>query len=297
MNKKEKYFSVMIISGGGMRQIQVPRILVTGSICLAAFIFLLLLDYGHLRLQETDRASLEEKLQFQELQLKFFEEEIESMGETVSRMENMEHRLRIMAGLEEEDASSPTMAMGPLEDGSDVSNFNNADGKRKFPNTREALAKLGDKTSSGEEKLHKLHSYFASQKTRLAATPSIWPSRGWVTSLFGPRTHPFTGLREMHKGIDMANRIGTPIRVPADGRVVKIYWDKGYGKILTINHGYGIKTRYAHCSEIVVKKGQRVKRGEIIAKIGNTGKSTGPHLHYEVMLHGVQVNPQKYILN
>jgi murein DD-endopeptidase MepM/ murein hydrolase activator NlpD len=131
----------------------------------------------------------------------------------------------------------------------------------------------------------------------LAATPSIRPVEGWVTSRFGYRKSPFTNRKEFHKGLDIATRNGTPIIAPADGMVTYTGGKGLMGNMMTINHGYGMLTRYGHLHKFLKKKGEKVQRGETIALVGNTGKSTGPHLHYEVHLNGVPVNPEKYILN
>jgi murein DD-endopeptidase MepM/ murein hydrolase activator NlpD len=141
-----------------------------------------------------------------------------------------------------------------------------------------------------------LDEFFKSQKSLLSSTPSIWPTRGWVTSSFGFRKSPFTGLREKHDGWDIGARLGSNVRVTADGIVVVAGREHGYGKLVEIDHGYGIVTRYGHNSKNIVKVGDRVQRGQKIALVGNTGRSTGPHLHYEVRLHGVPVNPKNYIL-
>jgi murein DD-endopeptidase MepM/ murein hydrolase activator NlpD len=99
-----------------------------------------------------------------------------------------------------------------------------------------------------------------------------------------------------HRGLDIAADIGTPIRSPATGIVTAATVDSGYGKVITVDHGHGIVTRYGHCSQMYVKAGQKVRRGDVIGAVGNTGRSTGPHLHYEVRLQGVPVNPERYIL-
>lgn len=132
--------------------------------------------------------------------------------------------------------------------------------------------------------------------TRREHTPSIIPVNGLFTSGFGKRIDPFTGRLSFHPGIDLAAPIGTPVYAPAAGRVRKITWLKGYGLTLEIDHGYGVVTRYAHLARVSVKLGQRVKRGDIIAYVGNTGRSTGPHLHYEVIVYGKHVNPWRYII-
>ena len=108
---------------------------------------------------------------------------------------------------------------------------------------------------------------------------------------------PFTGYKQMHRGIDIANHTGTPIIATADGVVKATQSSAGMGKFVVINHGYGFQTRYGHLSQIKVKAGQHVKRGDVIALMGSTGYSTGPHLHYEVIRNGNFLNPAKYILN
>jgi murein DD-endopeptidase MepM/ murein hydrolase activator NlpD len=130
-----------------------------------------------------------------------------------------------------------------------------------------------------------------------ASTPSIRPVRGWLASGFGKRLSPFTGTIVMHKGIDLATYHGTPIVSPADGRVESVGHDSGLGQLVVLDHGYGVRTLYGHLSKSYVRYGQRVKRGDVIAAVGSTGLSTGPHLHYEIRMNGQAVNPLRYILD
>jgi len=135
------------------------------------------------------------------------------------------------------------------------------------------------------------------QIDHLAATPSIRPAAGWVTSRFGKRTSPFTGRPEFHPALDIAGELDTPILATGNG-IVSFSGKKWLlGNTIIIDHGYGMITRYAHCEKLLKKQGDTVKRGDIIAHMGNTGRSTGPHVHYEVRLNGVPVNPERYILN
>ncbi len=131
----------------------------------------------------------------------------------------------------------------------------------------------------------------------LSATPSIKPTRGWFTSKFGYRISPFTGKPVMHNGLDVAAAPGSPIYSPADGVVSFAGYDPGYGKLVSVDHGYGVVTRYGHTSQIYVEVGQKVKRRDVIAAVGTTGRSTGPHLHYEVRINDVPVDPANYILD
>ncbi|SDE50874.1 hypothetical protein SPACI_017690 [Sporomusa acidovorans DSM 3132] len=131
---------------------------------------------------------------------------------------------------------------------------------------------------------------------KLATTPSIWPTSGEVTSGFGWRSSPWGDGSEMHPGIDIANSIGSPIFATADGVVVQSGWAGGYGNIVHIDHGNGIETIYGHNSRVSVSVGQSVKKGQIIAYSGNTGRSTGPHAHYEVRVNGTAVDPIRFLV-
>ena len=131
----------------------------------------------------------------------------------------------------------------------------------------------------------------------MVSTPTIWPVRGWVSSKFGFRTSPFSGRRVFHEGLDIAARYGLPVRATAKGIVVFAGEKAGYGNIVTIDHGYGYMTRYGHNSSLTVKVGDKVEKGDVIAKVGSTGRSTGPHVHYEVLVNGIPVNPQKFIID
>ena len=118
-----------------------------------------------------------------------------------------------------------------------------------------------------------------------------------VISKFGMRNDPFTGYRRMHRGVDISGPIGTPIVAPSDGVIKTVTRNNDFGKMIAIDHGYGFKTRYGHLSQINVKRGQQVKRGDVIGLMGTTGYSTGSHLHYEVIRNGKFLNPQDFILN
>lgn len=158
----------------------------------------------------------------------------------------------------------------------------------------DALIRRADILSkSVGEAYDSLHSH----QTRFAATPSIMPTKGWLTSAFSmERVHPILHLARPHEGIDVAAPMGAEIEAPAAGTVTEVKWEDGYGNFVTIDHGYGLVTRYAHCSKILVVRGQRVKRGQKIALVGATGLATGPHLHYEVWVGGKPVDPLHYVM-
>ncbi|PIU83916.1 MAG: hypothetical protein COS68_01500 [Elusimicrobia bacterium CG06_land_8_20_14_3_00_38_11] len=137
--------------------------------------------------------------------------------------------------------------------------------------------------------------FIKNEKVRWNATPCVWPVYGRITCGFGPRIHPIKKYKEIHLAIDIAAERGDPIRAPADGEVILAAWQPGYGKLIVIEHNCGFMTRYGHCSKILVKQGQKVKRGQTIGLIGSTGCATGPHLHYEIWKNGRAQNPKRYL--
>lgn len=131
----------------------------------------------------------------------------------------------------------------------------------------------------------------------LASTPNIAPVRGWQSSTFGYRRNPVTGRIALHKGLDFVAPRGAPIWATAEAVVSYVGYDLGYGKLVVLDHGYGVKSYYAHNSQIFTKVGARVKRWDVISAVGNTGASTGDHLHYEIRVNGIPVDPSNYILD
>jgi murein DD-endopeptidase MepM/ murein hydrolase activator NlpD len=232
-------------------------------------------------------------------QLKAIRGRIDHIGSTLDRVERFDQKLRAVTLLSDPQRN---LAMGPTSDPSAPELSNGAPFTTKLASavTPQALSSRLDKLSAEanrqEQSLQELQAYFQEQKSLLASTPSIWPARGWVTSDFGQRLDPYTAERVMHEGLDIAAPAGRDVESPADGTVVFAGLEGGYGNVVVIDHGYGIKTRFGHLSQLMVKAGQRVKRGDTIAAVGNTGRSTGPHLHYEVRVNGVPANPRKFIL-
>ncbi len=179
---------------------------------------------------------------------------------------------------------------GPMEPGEVLEDIR----YRDFVKRLDKVTLEIDNRSKQMEILEKL---LISDHFQMATTPTGKPSPdGRISSYFGMRKDPFTGKKRMHKGIDVAARLGAPVVATADGVVVKVEKKPGYGKMLEIDHGYGISTRYGHNKMVSVKVGDFVKQGQIIASMGSTGRSTGPHVHYEVLRNGKQINPGKYIV-
>ncbi|HMD35137.1 MAG TPA: peptidoglycan DD-metalloendopeptidase family protein [Vicinamibacterales bacterium] len=124
-----------------------------------------------------------------------------------------------------------------------------------------------------------------------AATPSIWPAHGWLTGTFGQRSDPFTGEPGVHQGLDISTEKGQPVYATADGSIESAQYTGDYGNMIVVQHGFGLSTRYGHLSGYAAKVGQTVKRGQVIGYVGSTGRSTGAHLHYEILANGRLINP------
>lgn len=148
-----------------------------------------------------------------------------------------------------------------------------------------------------EVNIHQLDQFLLDKDSFLKSTPTLLPTKGWVTSYYGPRISPTSNRLRMHEGIDIGAKTGTPILATADGRIKFAGKKPGFGNFVQIDHGYGIESFYAHAKKLFSKKGQLVKRGELIASIGNTGSSTGPHIHYEIRVNGTPVDPLYFILD
>ncbi len=159
-----------------------------------------------------------------------------------------------------------------------------------------ALDRLASQIENRETQLQVMERLLANRELALDVAVDGWPvASGYVSSVFGRRTDPFSGRQAFHKGLDFTARPGTPVMAVASGVVTWAGWDKDYGKLIEIRHSDGYRSRYAHNSEIVVKPGQVVKKGEKIAKVGATGRASGAHLHLEVLANGQLVDPRQYI--
>lgn len=164
----------------------------------------------------------------------------------------------------------------------------------KFDYKFEVLKEFSD---SMEVLIHDLDQKYLDNESYLRSTPSILPANGWVTSYYGPRISPISKRLRMHEGIDIGARPGEGIVSPADGIVTFSGTKPGFGKFVKVDHGYGIETVFGHAKTLNVKKGKQVTRGDVLAFVGNTGYSTGPHLHYEVRVNGTPVDPLYFVFD
>ena len=300
--KKISIFLVPDDSKSKVRQFRLPRFflifLVIVSVFSAASFCWVVKDYCLLKADVPKLAKLKSDNEQQRRQFVHLVQRIDKVTHKLDELKAFDQKLKVMVNLETGEDNSQFTGVGgsdtALTDPKLVLKKNHREMVRLM---HRSLDTLENEIVLGEQNKTELHKFLESQKILLASTPSIWPTKGWMSSRFGYRVSPFTGQKEFHKGIDISTRMNAPIIAPADGIVSHVGWETGYGKVLMIEHGYGVKTKYAHLQKALVKKGQHIKRGETVALVGTSGRSTGPHLHYEVHLNRVAVNPLRYILN
>jgi murein DD-endopeptidase MepM/ murein hydrolase activator NlpD len=217
-----------------------------------------------------------------------YEDNAGQLQAKVLQLQNVVTKLGLMAGVEE---SVPDASVGG------VGGLSRNETLPPSVDIASTLEQIDSTVSTLSDKSSRLEAYFKDQTELLASTPSIWPLRGYLSATFGNRADPFTGLRDFHPGIDISVPRGTKVVAPADGVVVFAGPRSGYGNALMIDHGFGVVTRYGHLDGFNVRPGQRVKRGDVIAFSGNTGRSTAPHLHYEVWVNDKMRNPIEFIID
>lgn len=302
-NESSDAVTVMVVPGGTgtIRRFLVPRKWIKTAIGVAVGAAVLLMiglgDYVIARSKVGELERLRHEAEEQRAMIHEYADRIEQISAQLVKVGTFERKLRVIANLDPADPL-PLPGVGGIEgEGLEPHHLSGLTRGQRHKRMLKSLSGLAEAAESGEQRLSALVEHLESQTARLAATPSIAPAKGWITSQFGYRQSPFTGRREFHRGIDIAAREGTPILAPADGRVRFVGEDRGLGKSVIVKHGYGIETLYGHLSEAHVKVGARVQRGERLGLMGSTGRSTGPHLHYQINVNGSAVSPQNYILD
>ena len=295
-----KKVSLMVVgnSQDRLRQLKISYSLILGVIFIIVFLIssniILTTNYVNTQvtINEADRLAMENK----HLTSKFdkLKGEVAEISSRYSTLVEKEIQIRNIFNLPEISGDERQLGIG----GPDNIEMDKLSTALRVAHTTETDVDALLRLSTFElEKYEEVFGELQNKKDLLDHTPSICPSRGHYTRGFGMKHDPFTGYKRFHGGIDIANKYGTPIYSSADGVIQATGRMSDLGKYVIIDHGYGYKTKYGHLKEIKVKRGQKVRRGDLVALMGNTGYSTGPHLHYEVIKHGQRVNPQQYILN
>jgi murein DD-endopeptidase MepM/ murein hydrolase activator NlpD len=295
-----RQYTLIVVSdhSQAVRKFRLPRHwLKRGAIGAAAAVVLGVITVTHyftlLSASSENRVLKEENAQLRS-QVLLVQEKVAHVQATLERVERFDAKLRsAVTHLQDPERN---LAIGPVGAPEAPAAGSSPAGRENPAALPGRISALDTEAQRQEASLRELSEYFDDQKSMLASTPSVWPTQGWVTSDFGARLDPYSADRSMHQGLDISTPHGQPVLTPSDGTIVFNGTEGGYGKVLVVDHGYGVKTRYGHLSETYVRVGERVARGQKIAAVGNTGRSTGPHLHYEVRVNGIPENPRKFIL-
>ncbi len=275
------------------------RIVTVVSVVLFCFFGYCAVDYLTIKLEQMELANLRELASTQQEQIDTLQEKISFFDRQLADLKQVDEKIRNMASeltgkRGKGAAKDKTPAREQLRGIGGPMPADEA-GSNQLTGLNRRMDRLLEDASARERSLAELQEYLRAQRSLAAVTPSIWPVAGWVTSEFGRRTNPFGGRGEFHTALDIAAKLGAPIQAPADGIVANVEKRPDMGLMVQIEHGRGIQTLYAHLFRSAVSKGQVVKRGDVIAYVGNSGRSTGAHLHYSVSLNGVYVNPRNYL--
>jgi len=313
INSREGSFRELYVSKSRLRYI----LMALAVFCVLLCVFTV--DYfstfsSRLSYQQYQVENKNLKAQLSQMHIK-----MRQLNSRLHQIEDFSHKIKVIAGLEHTHSS---VAMGPLSNPSfpALSSMVNEKQNKKSQSRQVAFSlpsasdstvlspssvdsiviymdRLDKKSQLAHQDITLIMEQLYERKDIISSTPSILPAKGWISSHFGYRQYPFTGEVSLHEGMDIAAFPGTPVYAPANGVIVFVGYKQGYGNVIVVDHGYELSTLYGHLSDIMVSRWQKVERGQVIGTIGSTGNSSGPHLHYEVRISNVPVDPANYILN
>lgn len=322
-----RFYTILIVpeKTSHVRKWILPSWLLRGTaVCLAFLILLagaMVFDYWYVMSQIGENRQLKVENRRLRQQVQIFQNKITTVENTMDRVKSFATRLKVIMHVEDQtpnlqgklpDANTnttnanltntsvtPSQVITPPSDPK-ASIQGELDPEKmelqkEYSVLENRIEDLNTEAFHTEELLQDEYEVLYDKKSFLAALPTRQPAPGYFTSGFGVRTSPYGDRVKMHEGLDIANRIGTVVRAPASGEVTFANSKSGYGLTLILSHGYGIETWYGHLRKFLQNKGDKVKRGDKIALLGNSGRSTGPHVHYEVRVHGYPVDPRSYI--
>lgn len=304
MRKKEKTYSIIIVSDAlsTNKEFVVTTKMIRKAFIAVGIILLFfgvaIFDYLNTAFDKEKMRQLEDEITQRETLISDLSTQVTSLNRSLRHMESITKKILVVSGLQ-----SPYALKEVGSGGGPIQNFDMSGSELTIdPNTPNTdivgqAAELNNKFKKLESTLKFVRSVIDEQKVRLASTPSIWPTRGYLTDGYGYRRHPFTGKQDFHHGIDIATQLGNKVISPANGTVLVAENRGYYGNLIIVDHGYGYTTWYGHLSNFNVKEGDRVKRGQVIGFVGSTGRSNAPHLHYEVRVFGKPQNPINFIID
>lgn len=278
----QPYFVVVLAHSlhGRLRRIHIPHKVIYAGFALSVLSFLMmgavLSAYLRMSMKVAHYNSLRSEVDSLRAKYQELQRVTDQKNEQLATLENFAGEVSVAYGLKRKPGtSSDVVAADDLK-----------------PTYRESLSEYNFLQTSTISALY--HNY--PRQYQVNVRPSLWPVEGRLLSPFGGRTDPFSGEGAIHTGVDLEAAMGTPVRAAGDGIVVRASWENGYGRLVVIDHGNGVQTYYGHLSTFDVVPGEEVRRGDVIARSGASGRVTSPHLHYEVRLGGTPVNPYSYMV-
>ncbi len=315
-----RFYTIMIVpeKTTHVRKILVPawlvRLSAVGIAVTIVLVGVMVANYGYVMSQVGENNELKTENRRLRQQVQVFKSKMGTLESAMERVRTFSTRLKVITGAEDRGGVAALMKNLPdaaenlgqpktvppevaaIEAELDPRDPEHAELRSQYQELDLKITSMTAESLTLEQNLQDQYEHLVDQKAFLSALPTRKPAIGYFTSGFGIRRAPFGGKVKMHEGLDIANHPGTPIKATADGVVTFANAKAGYGQTVILDHGYGLQTWYAHTRKILVKGGQKIRRGDNIALLGNTGRSTGPHLHYEVRVNGIPVDPLSYIL-
>jgi len=294
------HFTLMIIPNrkSGVKKISVPKTFIRNIIIASVVVILVTLyvvyDYASIKRDRAELARLKAQTKEQSQQFRDLAMRIDEFSSRMEELRQTDKKIRVLAYETSKDKKLP-LGIGGSDHETRIKDLLNQDHDKLITGMHKGIEKLNEDAKDREKSFDELLAFLHEQKSILASTPSLWPVTGWITSEFGIRQSPFSSGLEFHKGVDISTRFGKEIVAPADGLVVTSAFDSSDGNYIKIDHGHGLATGFAHLSRMAVKQGVRVKKGQLIGYVGDTGRSTGSHLHYTVFVNNIPVNPKRYL--
>ncbi|HLH31061.1 MAG TPA: M23 family metallopeptidase [Terriglobia bacterium] len=293
----KSFYTFIIVQNASSRlhkiKLPVRAIYLLGAIGVLSFFVAVGLGFSYAKM--AFKAADYDKLQAENTDLKVQQKNLQmaarKLGEKISNLENLSEKIQNL--IENDPATNRGKLNGPAVGGSKV-DYPTAELLGRM-NLKTGIEVLKDHTTELEDHFSMQHEVLQQRASLLRSTPNLWPVKGAITSHYGNRADPFNGDAEMHLGLDISALYGAQVRAPADGKVIYAQRMAAYGNLLIIDHGNGMTTRYGHLYRFVAKVGQKVKKGELIALVGTTGRTTAPHLHYEVRVNDRPKNPRNYL--
>ena len=294
----KRFYTCIIVPNASSRlhKLRIPEqaLVVLAVIGLLSSFVTIGLGFTYVRM--AFRTSDYDQLQAENHELKIEKKNLEvsaiKLSSKITQLENLSEKL---AKVLESDAFFKRLGNPNIKGlGGTTTDYSTADLLNRS-NLKQNMDIMKDRTENLEMQFRSLQQIAENRQTLIRYTPTIWPIRGAINSPFGRRKDPFTGAPDNHTGIDIVGIWGSPVHAPADGRVIFSGRQSDYGNLIVVSHGNGLTTRYGHLSRFAARSGQVIHKGDLIGYVGTTGRSTAPHLHYEVRLNDRPVNPRTYL--